>query len=173
MNKTAMTMSWDYFRTCNGVGLRAIALLPSDKLDAHPIANMRTPKELVVHVYQSVDEITRGIATGSISDFEAQEKAEAAKIHTTPELLAFCKERWDRAHRTMQGLTEAQADSIVKTPWGHDFPAPVMLQVLVNEYWHHRGQTYCQLRALGIAPPSLYDFEGNEAPFQQAQTSGA
>jgi uncharacterized damage-inducible protein DinB len=48
-----------------------------------------------------------------------------------------------------------------------------MLQVLMDEYWHHRGQLYCHLRSLGIAPPSLYDFEGNEPAFQQAQSSGA
>src|SRR5439155_9446780 len=45
--KTAMAM-WDHIRQINGVTLRLIDALPAEQLDAHPIPNMRTPKELVV-----------------------------------------------------------------------------------------------------------------------------
>ena len=46
MNKAAFDRTWNYFRTVNGVGLRAIALIPDDQLDAHPIPGMRSPTPL-------------------------------------------------------------------------------------------------------------------------------
>ncbi|MEP7027465.1 MAG: DinB family protein [Candidatus Eisenbacteria bacterium] len=173
MNKAVLTPSWDYFRTVNGVGLRAIALLPTDQLDTHPIPGMRTPKEVVVHMYQNIEGITAGVASGEIRDFEAEEKATADKIKSTDALVAWCRAQWDAGHTTFQGLTDAQVQADVKTPWGFAFPGFIMLQILSDEYWHHRGQLYCYLRALGIAPPSIYDFAHNEPAFQPAQKSGA
>ncbi len=173
MNQATIRQNWDQFRTVNGIGLRAIALLPSDQLDAHPISGMRTPKELVVHMYQSIEAITAGVAKGEIQDFEAAEKPTAASFKTTDELVAWCRTQWAAGDKSIQGLTDAQVQGTVKTPWGHDFPGFVMLQILTDEYWHHRGQLYCYLRALGIAPHSIYDFDHNEPAFQRAQKSGA
>jgi uncharacterized damage-inducible protein DinB len=173
MDKASLDRAWNYFRTVNGVGLRAIAALPADQLDSHPIPNMRTPKELVIHQYQIIRDLTKAIADGDAVDSTPFEEAAAARIRTKDELLAFCRESWDAGARTVASLTDAQINATVKTPWGHDFPGFVMYQVLTDEYWHHRGQVYCYLRALGVEPPSLYDTANNEPAFKETQAAGA
>lgn len=173
MNKATFDKSWNYFRTVNGVGLRAIAALPADQLDSHPIPNMRTPKELVIHQYQIIRDLTQAIVDGQAFDSTPFEEAAAKRIKTKDELLAFCRESWDAGAKNAAKVTDAQIQGQVKTPWGHDFTGAVMLQILTDEYWHHRGQLYCFLRALGAVPPSLYDTENNEPGFKEQQEAGA
>jgi uncharacterized damage-inducible protein DinB len=166
MNKAALTQAWDYFRTVNGVGLRAIAALPEDKLEATPIPGMRSPKALIIHQYQVLKDLAESAKTGTLVDSTPFEEAAAAKIHTRAELLTFCRACWDDADRTVAGLTDADLERIIKTPWGHDFPGSVMFRFVNDEYWHHRGQLYTFLRALGIAPPGLYSMSENDPAFQ-------
>ncbi len=166
MNKASVTQAWDHFRAVNGVGLRAIAMIPTDKLESHPVANMRTPKLLICHMYQSIAELTAAVVKGEATDPTPAEEKAALGIHTTDELVAWCKEKWNEAERNVASLTDAQITGTVKTPWGHDFSGHGMLDVLYNEYWHHRGQVYCYLRALGLAPHSLYDYEHNAPAYQ-------
>ena len=173
MNKASHDQSWDYFRTVNGIGLRAIAQLPADKLDAHPIPNMRTPKELIVHMYTIVVALPAAVAKGEIKDTDEEEAATAKRIRTKDELVAWTRAQWTEGARIANGLTEAQIAGMVKSPWGHDFEGYVMMQILYNEYWHHRGQLYCYLRALGVEPVSLYDFEHNEAGFERIRQASA
>jgi uncharacterized damage-inducible protein DinB len=168
MNQAEFTKNWNYFRTVNGVGLRAIALLPEDKLDAHPIPGMRTAKQIVIHMYQTIRELTEGIARGSIADTEPAEKAAEERIRTKAELLQFCRDSWDAAAKVAAAVTDAQLDGTVKTPWGHDFTGAISFRVMSDEYWHHRGQLYCYLRAFGVAPHSLYDTQNNEPAFAES-----
>jgi len=88
MNKAVIDQSWDYFRTVNGIGLRAIAALPADKLDAHPIPGMRTPKELVVHLYTIVVALPAAVAKGEIKDTDEEEAATVQRIRTKDELVS-------------------------------------------------------------------------------------
>jgi uncharacterized damage-inducible protein DinB len=173
MNKASFDRSWNYFRTVNGVGLRAIAALPADQLDSHPIPNMRSPKELVIHQYQIIRDLTQAIVDGEAIDSTPFEEAAAKRIKTKDELLAFCRESWAAGAKSVAKVTDAQVQGTVNTPWGHSFTGYVMLQTLTDEYWHHRGQLYTYLRALGAEPPSLYDFENNEADFKEQQEAGA
>ena len=169
LTKAAFESAWDYFRVVNGVGLRAIALLPEDKLDSHPIANMRSPKELVIHMYGTiVRSLMQGIVDGRIIDEDANEKAAAARIKTKAELLAFCRQCWDDAAKIAAQVTDEQIARKIETPWGHAWDGRIALRTVNHEYWHHRGQLYCYLRALGIAPHSLYDTANNEPEFAES-----
>jgi len=171
VNKAELTQVWDNFRMAHGIGIRAIELLPADKLDAHPIPFMRTPKQLVCHMYQIPPALTAAVAKGEAVDSTPAEEKAAASIQTRDELVAWCKKNWADAEKTFAGLTDAQVKGTVKTPWGHDFTGHGMIDILVNEYWHHRGQLYTYLRALGVAPHSLYDFEHNAPEFQGAPSA--
>ena len=169
MNKAAFDRAWDYFRVVNGVGLRAVALLPEDKLESHPIPGMRTPKELVIHMYGTiVRSLMQGIVDGRIIDESANEDAAARRIRTKADLLQFCRESWDAAAKIASQLTEAQLAGKIETPWGHSWDGATTMRIVNDEYWHHRGQLYCYLRALGIAPHSLYDTAHNEPEFAES-----
>ncbi len=168
MNQQATLQLWDHLRQVNGVGLRAIELIPEDKLDATVIPGMRTPKELVVHMYgQVVRACAEGAASGQITnENEKNEKQIAASLKSRADLLAYCHECWDAADRATRSLTDDQLQAMVATPWGMTFPAFVAYTVLNDEYFHHRGQIYAYLRALNITPPHIWHFNENAERFQ-------
>jgi uncharacterized damage-inducible protein DinB len=166
MSSRTIEHSWDYFRQVFGIGLRAIAALPQDQLDSHPIPDMRTPKELVVHLVSNLGMLTKGVDTGEVHDVSEAEKATAARLKTVPELVAWSRTEWTAADRLARAVTPEKLAAKVKTPWGSDFDGFVMYEILYDEFWHHRGQLYTYLRAMGVAPAMIYDFEGNEPEFQ-------
>ena len=48
-------------------------------------------------------------------------------------------------------------------------PGFAMLNLLPDEYLHHRGQLYAYLRQLGMKPPENWDFEHSAPEFQPKQ----
>ena len=165
MNRQQLDGMWDHLRQVHGIGLRCIDTLTDAQLDAHPIANMRTPKELIVHMYAMVvRETAESVLRGNITEID--EKLLCAKIRTKADLLAFCRAQWEAATAAVAKVTDAQLQSTVKTPWGHDYTGFVMFRIIHDEYLHHRGQLYAFLRALGAEPPMLWDFAHNEPAFQ-------
>ena len=61
MNLAYIRTLWEEMRHVTGITLRAIDAVPADKVDVRPIANMRTPKELVCHMAETM----RSCAIGS------------------------------------------------------------------------------------------------------------
>ncbi len=166
MNKAQLGGLWDHFRMINGITLRGIKEIPSDKIDSRPVRDMRTPKELIVHMYDTMREVVQGVAGGEIQAYDEEEKETAAKIRTHDDLIRHASDTWKSADRTVQSLTDQQIAGIVKTPWGESFPGFVCIQILYDEHLHHRGQMYAYLRQLGIEPPFMWDFEHNAPEFQ-------
>lgn len=167
MNKATALQMWDLLRQRHGIAMRVIAGLPADQLDSHPIPNMRTPKELVVHMYDvCIRGIALGVERGEITDTEKQEKAIAAGIKTRDELLEFARDSWDAATQSMNTITDAHLQAEVKTPWGMNFPGWMALGITNDEFLHHRGQLYAFSRALGAEPPMMWDFAKNEPAYQ-------
>ena len=167
MNKQTLTGMWDLMRQRHGIALRAIAALPEDKLDSHPIPNMRTPKELVVHTYDMcIKTLAESVVRGEVIDTEAEEKAIAAKLRTKADLLRFANECWTAADKAVATVTDAQLAAEVKTPWGKNFPGAMIFGITHDEFLHHRGQLYAYLRALGVEPPMVWDFANNEPAYQ-------
>jgi uncharacterized damage-inducible protein DinB len=163
---------WDHFRQVHGMTLRVLDLIPADKIDSRPIQNMRSPKELVVHLYGTiVRDITEGVVSGSIKPED--DKAALARIQTKADLLRFVNENWAAADKAAGTITDALLQANVKTPWGFDMPGAVCLSVTRDEYFHHRGQLYAYVRQLGGTPPMMLDFEHNAPEFQPRKTQTA
>lgn len=157
---------WDQQRLRHGITLRLLEQLPEDKLASHPIANMRTPVELVVHFYGFMRLAAESVLAGSLGTFD--DAGTVASIKTKKQLLDFVKQQWAAADRAATSVTEKQLDAIVTTPWG-EFPGRAMIGILYTEYLHHRGQLYAYLRVLGQEPVMMWDFEHNAAEFQPKQ----
>jgi uncharacterized damage-inducible protein DinB len=165
MTKQSLMPWWDHMRQANGIALRLIEALPSDKIDACPIPNVRSPKELLVHVYGSMlRTIPAGVVRGEIAMLD--ERAMAAGIRSKDDLLRACRECWGEADRAVQAVTDAQLQAIVKTPWGTDLPGHICMGVIHDEFFHHRGQLYAVLRALGRDVPMMWDFAHNAPEFR-------
>ena len=165
MNSKDLTGMWDHLRKCQGIARRAIATIPADALHSRPIPSMRTPTELVVHLYAtSLREMAEGVARGTI--VEPDEAGMVARIKTRDDLLAFVDESWAAASRAVGSITDEQLAATVATPWNFSAPGDLFMRAIHDEFLHHRGQLFVYLRALGQAPPDMYDFEHNAPEFQ-------
>ena len=165
MNKAALTKLWDMMRLRHGIGLRCVQALPADQIDSHPIRDMRSPKELVVHMYGFIRAAAESVLAGTIS---MDEKTEVAKVTTKDELVAYARECWQAADAAFAKATDAQLAAMVKAPWG-DMPGFMMISTIPDEYLHHRGQLFTFVRQLGVTPPTNWDFENSELAFQPKQ----
>jgi uncharacterized damage-inducible protein DinB len=165
MKKSTAQLMWEMMRLRHGIGLRCVEALPADQLDARPVRDMRSPKELVVHMYSYVRAATEGIASGTLT---SEEQAELATIKTKQDLVNFAETSWKAADAAVAKFTDAHLTASVTAPWG-EMKASEVLGSVQEEYLHHRGQLYAFLRQLGVAPPVNYDFEGSAPAYQPRQ----
>jgi len=171
MNKAYVQTLWEELRMVNGITFRVIQAVPKDKIDVRPVRDMRTPRELVAHMYETMRGVAAGIVSGQVVTDENADKGNSLKTHA--EMLQFASECWKSADKSVKSITDAQATAMVKTPWGMDFPGWMCAQIIFDEHLHHRGQLYAYLRALGIEPPFMWDFENNAPEFQQKAPQSA
>ena len=169
MHKAMAKGMWESLRLHVGVTLRAIEAIPEDKLDSHPIANMRTPKELAVHAFAYMRCIPGGIGKGKLTAEDCTEPAD--KIKSKKELLAWCKESFEIATTDFEKLTEEQLGAMVETHFGKPFPGWMLVSIVYDEHLHHNGQLYVFSRALGIEPPFFWSFDENATAFQPKQAA--
>jgi uncharacterized damage-inducible protein DinB len=157
---------WDHFRAVHGITMRAIEAIPADKIDASPCKDMRTPRYLVGHMYNSMRTLAEGALRGEIDWSEEKDNAVSESLKSRQDLLRFAKESWEIADRAMKSMTDAKLSGLVKTPWGESYPGFVCASIIFEEHLHHRGQLYAYLRQLGVTPPFLWDFENNAAEYR-------
>jgi uncharacterized damage-inducible protein DinB len=172
MNKQTLDAMFRHLIQVHGIGIRGVEMIPADQLDAHPIPGMRTPKELVVHIYGVVvREISEGVLRGTIQ--QVDEQAICDRIRTHADLVQFCKESWDAAATAREKITDQHLASMVNTPWNFQAPGYIMFGITHDEYLHHRGQLYAFLRVFGIQPVMIWDFGNNAPEYQPKQPAGA
>ena len=167
MNKQALMGMRNHFRQVHGVTIRAMDMLPADKIDTHPVANMRTPRELMIHTYMYLGAISESILKGSLTAEDTKEPLDTVK--TKADLLSYARAQFQRADQAVAKITDAQLQGMVTTMWGPTMPGFAMMGVIQDEHVHHRGQLYAYLRAMGQEPPFMWGFENNEAELQPAK----
>lgn len=167
MTKTSLAPMWDMMRLRHGIGLRCIEALPADQLDSHPVRNMRTPKELVVHMYGFMRVAAESVVTGTLV---WDEKNDLPKVKSKDDLIAYAQNCWKTADAAFTKITDAQLAAMVKAPWG-ERPGSAMISVIPDEYLHHRGQLFAYLRQLGVEPPTNWDFEHSAPELRPKQTA--
>ncbi|HEX3235815.1 MAG TPA: DinB family protein [Gemmatimonadales bacterium] len=175
MNKTMLDQMWDQFRQKYGVYLRLLDAIPADKYASHPVAGMRTPAELAVHISGSiVRDIAQGVAKGRITANEASEGAVAAELGGKAAVLTFAGRCFEQANEAVARIGDAELSAMVPTPWGMSWPGWVAFQVLSEEFLHHRGQLSAYARACGVEPPFIWGYEQNADAYRpKAEPAGA
>lgn len=164
MNRQAHLANWEQMRMRHGITLRLVEQIPDDQLGRHPIAGMRTPVELLVHMYATLEGMAASAHTGK---FEwADEKALVAGTGTRKQLLEFLAKSWSEGDEQARSVTDPQLGAPVRTPWGETYPGHAMFGFIHDEYQHHRGQLYAFVRTYGIEPVMVWDFEHNAPEFQ-------
>ena len=169
MNAKHAASQWDHLRQAHGITLRLLDQIPADKIAAAPIAGMRSPKELLVHTYETVIKACpEGVVNGEIKDTEAAEKSLCESIRTKDDLVKFVNDAWKAGDQSVRAITDAQLAADVKTPWGMSMPGGYVMTVIHDEYFHHRGQLYAFVRTFGVTPPMMWDFANNAPQYQPA-----
>jgi uncharacterized damage-inducible protein DinB len=174
MDKATLDQMWDQFRQKYGVYLRLLEAIPEDRYTSFPVAGMRTPAELSVHISGTVvRDIAEGVAKGEITADEAGEANTAARLGSKSALIAFARECFERADAAVKRIGDAELAAMVPTPWKSVWPGWVAFHVLSDEFMHHRGQLYCYARASGVEPPFMWGYADNEAEFRPAAAAAS
>ena len=147
---------------------RVLERVPTDKLDYRPGAKAMTLGQLAYHVAT----IPGGIAsflnldTFEVPDYGEQPTAVSDAAELLPLLdgsVAQAKallSQWDDA-RMMQTFSVTNGGRTV-------LAAPrigVVRSIMLNHWYHHRGQLSTYLRALDVPLPSIYGPSADENPF--------
>ncbi len=165
MNKSEFLAKFEYFRMAHGVTLRAIATLRDEDLAFRPQPAMRTPKELIFHIYTQEKILAEAAQQGRFtaeaanrSNPENEAVAEELQaLATVSDVKAYAETCHLVAEKIFGAMSEEELARPVESPFG-TYPAWRYFDFGYDEHWHHRGQLYTYLRLLGKEPPMLYDY---------------
>ena len=145
---------------------RVLERVPGDKLAWKPHQKSMSLGELAMHVATvpgSVAEIASR-ETFSVTGFSRPSASTAA------ELLPALDESIAKARRVLGGLDDAAlADTWRLTNGDRELMAiprgAFLRSVMLNHWYHHRGQLSVYLRELNVPVPSIYGPSADENPF--------
>jgi len=166
MDKQTFSEKLQYVEMVHGVTLRAIKVFSDAELDFRPRPGMRTPRELIFHIYGNekllaeaarLGEFSRDAVDGSNPESEGN-AATLRSLDTTGALCAYAAESHKAASSIWSAMSDEDLARSVQAPFGA-FASWKFFESTNDEHWHHRGQLYTYLRLLGKEPPMLYDYQ--------------
>jgi uncharacterized damage-inducible protein DinB len=130
---------------------KVIAAFPEDQLFTFSIGGMRSFGEMALELLAMGVPMVRGIATGEWAEYAPPESMPQKEI----------LEAWDKGTEELEELwktIDSERFQQPETAFGQ-YTAPVyeLVNYVVDNESHHRGQGYVYLRALGIEPPQFWD----------------
>jgi uncharacterized damage-inducible protein DinB len=165
MTREQLLARCDYLNMVHGVTIRAIAVLADQDLDFRPMARLRTPRELIFHIYaqeQFSAEAARDgrftmEAANALTPEDPSSAAAMAALATVKEAVEYANRCHETAEAIYRAMSDADVARSVESPMG-TYPAWQFFLFAYDEHWHHRGQLYVYLRLLGKEPPNLYEY---------------
>ncbi len=145
---------------------RVLERVPDHQLAWRPHEKARTLGQLAMHV---------AVVPGSVAEFVAQSDPQAPQFtdpspKSAAELIPALDGSIAKAKSVLGGLDDAALMSTWRMMRGDReliaVPRVAMLRsVMLNHWYHHRGQLTTYLRTLGVAVPSIYGPSADENPF--------
>jgi uncharacterized damage-inducible protein DinB len=146
---------------------RVLGLVPDNQLTWRPHEKARTLGELALHV---------AIVPGGVAELVASPSPAQAPqfVDPTPksasELLPALDQSIAKAKNVLGGMNDAALMATWRMMRGDRelFAVPraaVLRSVMLNHWYHHRGQLTVYLRQLGVPIPSIYGPSADENPF--------
>jgi uncharacterized damage-inducible protein DinB len=140
--------------------------VPEDKLDWRPHPKSFTLGQLALHIAQIPGRVSQMAA---LDVFEVR-PFDRPQAQSRQELLDTFQQSLATARQVVVGMDEQK----LAAPWSLDangmtlmtIPRGVMMRtILLNHYYHHRGQLSVYLRLLDVPIPSIYGPSADENPF--------
>ena len=145
---------------------RLLERVPGDKLSWRPHTKSMSLGQLALHVATVPAGIARILAndTCEVPQFKQAEAMSAA------ELIRALDESLQTARGFLSGLDDARAVATWKLMKnGRELMAMPRIRVvrmlMLNHWYHHRGQLSVYLRMLNVPVPSIYGPSADENPF--------
>ena len=146
---------------------RVLDRVPNDKLTWKPHAKSMSLGQLALHVAATVGQVA---ALVSQSEQEGPDFGEFPAAASAAELLPVLDQSVEKAKEVLNGLDDKAAMSTWRlTKNGKELLAVprigVVRSIMLNHWYHHRGQLSVYLRLLNIPVPSIYGPSADENPF--------
>lgn len=146
---------------------RVLERVPGAQLSWRPHQKARTLGELAMHV---------AIIPGAIAELAMSPSPAQVPQFTDPvpksaaDLIPALDESVAKAKKLLAGVTDATLIETWRLMKGERelFALPrvaLMRSIMLNHWYHHRGQLSVYLRELDVAIPSIYGPSGDENPF--------
>jgi uncharacterized damage-inducible protein DinB len=144
-----------------------IGAIPSERADYRPHADSRSAFDLAWHIVGAEIKYLDAIASGV---FPHDLTSAPDGVRQPSDIQAWYTERFDPGMKRLESTTGDELLRVVDFYGLANFPAIVLLQLILNHTIHHRGQLSTYLRPMGAKVPSLYGpsydaggFEGGTA----------
>jgi uncharacterized damage-inducible protein DinB len=145
---------------------RVLERVPGNQLGWKPHKKARTLGELALHVASTPGAVATLASQSEIQapDFRDQVPTSAA------ELIPALDESVATAKRLLGGMDDAMLNGTWRMKRnGQDVMAiprvALLRSIMLNHWYHHRGQLSVYLRELGVPIPSIYGPSADENPF--------
>jgi uncharacterized damage-inducible protein DinB len=146
---------------------RVLERVPDAHLTWKPHEKSRSLGQLALHV---------ATMTGGVATLASTPVAQAPKFENEPaastaaELLPALEESLTKARGILQGMDDASMMATFKVMAGDRevmaMPRVAFLRaIMLNHWYHHRGQLSVYLRELNVPVPSIYGPSADENPF--------
>jgi uncharacterized damage-inducible protein DinB len=151
---------------------RVLARVPQEHLEWRPHAKAMTLGQLAMHVAT----IPGGVAEFVVADAKEVPGFPQPTVDNVRQLLPLLDESVANARAVLASMTDAQMQATWRLVNGAQtimaVPRMAFLRtVMLNHWYHHRGQLSTYLRHLGVALPSIYGPRADENPFIAAATT--
>jgi uncharacterized damage-inducible protein DinB len=145
---------------------RVLERVPDDKLTWRPHARARTLGELALHIAQ---------VPGNVAQIAAQSQIQAPQFsdpspRRASDLIPALDQSIAKAKSLLGGMDDAAMMSTWRMMHGDQellaLPRVAFLRsILLNHWYHHRGQLTVYLKELDVPIPSVYGPSADENPF--------
>lgn len=153
--------------------MRVLERIPQAQLTWRPHAKSMSLGQLALHVATIPGNVAQLASMDTIPEPPAFIQAEAA---TAAELVPALKASLAKAREVLGGMSDEQLMQTWRLMAGGKeimaMPrAAVIRMIMLNHWYHHRGQLLVYLRMHNVPLPSVYGPTADENPFMAAATA--
>jgi uncharacterized damage-inducible protein DinB len=150
---------------------RVMERVPADKLDFQPHPKAMTLGQLALHVARipgafarlgRLDGLDAAEANFNLDSPAGVEELAATLEASVTDAVAFLGELDEERATGLWRLHHGERDLMTLPRLG------LVRTLMLNHWYHHRGQLVTYLRILGVAVPSVYGPTADENPFAEA-----
>lgn len=158
----------DEFREEATITKRVLDRVPADKLSWKPHARSMSLGQLAIHI---------ATVPGNLAKIAKEDKFDVSQANFEPlqprnvgEIQAAFEQSVREAEEYLRGMTDetAQGDWRLMLKDKEIFSKPritVLRSIMLNHWYHHRGQLSVYLRLLEVPVPVIYGRSADESPF--------